>query len=316
MDESAVLPAQFPLLKKRGIKTLQVNTGRICNQSCSHCHVDAGPSRTEKMPRRIIDDILWFLQNNPIETLDITGGAPELHPDFRYLLSLAHPLVSRLIVRSNLTVLHEPGMEDLQKVYRDAQVELMCSLPCYLEENVDHQRGTGTYEKSIRALTLLNAVGYGREGSGLLLNIVHNPGGAYLPGEQSALEQDYKRELSDRFGITFNRLFCMANMPIARFERYLRNKEKYENYMSLLRENFNTFTFSHLMCLDQLSVRWDGALYDCDFNQMLGYGLNGKKTSRIGDTVAGDIEGIPVAVGQHCFGCTAGAGSSCGGSLI
>lgn len=316
MSVAAALPAQFPTLKKRTIRTLQVNLGPICNQNCAHCHVNAGPDRSEKMPRWIVEDILWFLHNNPIEILDITGGAPELHPLFRYFLTQTRPLVSRLIVRSNLTVLHEAGMEDLPEVYRDAGVELMCSLPCYLEENVDRQRGSGVYKKSVRALTLLNAVGYGKEGTGLLLNLVHNPGGAYLPGEQSALEEDYKRELFSRFGITFNQLFCMTNMPINRFEEYLKEKQNYEDYMSLLQNNFNFSTFSHLMCLNQLSVHWDGTLYDCDFNQMLDYELVGKKTLQIGSATIKDLEGIPVAIGQHCLGCTAGSGSSCGGSLV
>ncbi len=316
MDATAVLPSQFPPLKKKAIRTLQVNLGRICNQSCLHCHVDAGPDRTEKMPRWIVEDILWFLRNNPMETLDITGGAPELHPHFRYLLTQARPLVSRLVVRSNLTVMHEPGMEELPEVYRDRDVELMCSLPCYLEENVDRQRGRGVYKKSIEALILLNGVGYGKQSAGLILNLVHNPGGASLPSDQSSLEQDYRQKLYERFGISFDRLYCMTNIPITRFEKYLMQNESYEDYISLLRENFNTSTFSHLMCLDQLSVRWDGALYDCDFNQMLDYKLTGEKPTQIGDAAVKDFEGIPVSVGQHCLGCTAGAGSSCGGSLV
>jgi radical SAM/Cys-rich protein len=316
MSVAAALPVQFPTLNKKAIRTLQVNLGPICNQSCIHCHMNAGPDRIEKMPRWILEDILWFLHNNPIETLDITGGAPELHLLFRYFLTQARPLVSRLIVRCNLTVLHEAGMEDLPEVYRDAGVELMCSLPCYLEENVNRQRGSGVYEKSIRALTLLNAVGYGKEETDLLLNIIHNPGGASLPGEQTVLEEDYKRELFSRFGITFNQLFCMTNMPINRFEEYLKEKQSYEDYMSLLQKNINLSTFSRLMCLNQLSVRWDGTLYDCDFNQMLDYKLTGKGTVQIGNATIKDLEGIPVAIGQHCLGCVAGSGSSCGGSLI
>jgi radical SAM/Cys-rich protein len=316
MSQAGALPIQFPILKKKKIRTLQVNLGPVCNQSCAHCHVNAGPERTEKMPRWIVEDILWFLYNNPIETLDITGGAPELHPLFRYFLTQARPVVSRLIVRSNLTVLHEAGMEDLPEVYRDAGVELMCSLPCYLEENVNRQRGPGVYEKSIRALTLLNAAGYGKEETGLLLNLIHNPGGASLPGEQAVLEEDYKRELFHRFGITFNQLFCMVNMPINRFEKFLKEKQRYEDYLSLLENNINFSTFSHLMCLNQLSVRWDGTLYDCDFNQVLDYKLAGKKTVQIGTATVKCLEGVPVAIGQHCLGCVAGSGSSCGGSLV
>jgi radical SAM/Cys-rich protein len=212
--------------------------------------------------------------------------------------------------------MHEPGMEELPEVYRNEEVELMCSLPCYLEENVDRQRGRGAYKKSIEALILLNGVGYGKQNAGLILNLVHNPGGATLPSDQSSLEQDYRRELYDRFGITFDRLFCMTNIPINRFEKYLKQNENYEDYISLLKEKFNTSTFTRLMCLEQLSVRWDGALYDCDFNQMLDYKLTGENPSRIGDAAVKDIEGIPVSVGQHCLGCTAGAGSSCGGSLV
>ena len=315
MNPTALLPVQFPSLKKRAIRTLQVNMGRLCNQRCKHCHVNAGPDRTEMMSPKTIDDILGFLGNNPMETLDITGGAPELHPLFRYLLTQARPLVSRLLIRCNLTVLYEPEMDDLPDVYRDNGVELMCSLPCYLEENVDRQRGLGTYKKSIRALTSLNRAGYGLENTGLFLNIVHNPGGAYLPGDQPSLERDYKRELANRYGISFNQLFCMTNMPIARFEQYLKEENNYEKYMFLVHDSLNDSTFSQLMCLEQLSVRWDGALFDCDFNQMLDNKLIEEKPSHIGDVVVKDFEGTPVSIGNHCLGCTAGAGSSCGGSL-
>lgn len=315
MSIPSPLPVEFPTLKKRGIQTLQVNMGRFCNQSCTHCHVGAGPERTETMPTEVVEDVLRFLRNNPMEVLDITGGAPELHPLFATFLAQARPLVSRLIVRSNITVLQEPGMEDLPHIYEKNHVELMCSLPCYTEENVNRQRGPGAFKKSILGLTLLNAIGYGKEETDLLLNLVYNPGGGYLPGDQSTMETDYKRELWEQFGITFNQLFCMANMPIARFERFLKRGNSYENYISLLEKNFNASTLPNLMCLGQLSIRWDGFVFDCDFNQMLDLKQPEKKSPYISDIVAKEMVGAPVAVGQHCFGCTAGSGSSCSGAL-
>ncbi len=295
--------------------TLQVNVGKLCNQACHHCHVEAGPKRTEIMPRHVAERVIGLLAGSrQIERLDITGGAPELNPNFRSLVAQAWRLGCHLIDRCNLTVLFEPGQEDLAEFLAQNEVEIVASLPCYTAENVDKQRGRGVFDKSIRALQLLNGLGYGKAGSRLTLNLVYNPLGDYLPPLQEKLEADYHTQLREHFGIEFNRLFTMTNMPIKRFAEWLAREGKQESYMCLLVNHFNPDTIENLMCRSLVSVGWDGQLYDCDFNQMVGLGMSGTRT--IWDVQSLDgLEGKRIATSSHCFGCTAGAGSSCGGSL-
>jgi radical SAM/Cys-rich protein len=295
--------------------TLQVNVGKLCNQACHHCHVEAGPKRTEVMQRHVAERVIGLLAGSPrIETLDITGGAPELNPQFRFLVTEAWRLGCHLIDRCNLTVLFEPGQEDLAEFLAKNEVEVAASLPCYTAENVDQQRGRGVFGKSVRALRLLNDLGYGRPGSGLTLNLVYNPLGAFLPPPQEKLEADYRKQLREHFGIEFNQLFTITNMPIKRFAEWLQREGQHESYMGLLVNHFNSATVENLMCRSLVSVSWDGQLYDCDFNQMLEIGMPGTKT--IWDIQSLDgLAGKRVATGSHCFGCTAGAGSSCGGRL-
>jgi len=262
-------------LRRRNLETLQINVGRLCNQACSHCHVDAGPRRTEVMTRQTMDKVLSFLAASSIPAVDITGGAPEINPNFRYLVRRAREMGRKVTVRCNLTVLFEPGQGDLPAFYRDQEVELICSLPCYLQENVDRQRGKGVFVKSIEALRRLNRVGYGRPEAGLLLHLVYNPVGAVLPGPQAELEADYRQVLREQYGIVFNRLLTIANMPINRFVDYLRRRGEYGSYMATLRASFNPDTLERLMCRSLVSVDWEGNLYDCDFNQMLGMDLGG-----------------------------------------
>jgi len=303
-----------PLLRGQ-VTTLQVNVGKLCNQACHHCHVEAGPKRTEIMPRQVAERVVEVLAASPqLQTLDITGGAPELNPHFRFLVAEARRLGLHIVDRCNLTVFFERGQEDLAEFLAANKVEVIASLPCYTAENVDQQRGHGVFEKSIRALRLLNGLGYGRAGSGLTLNLVYNPLGASLPPPQEKLEADYKKELGERFGIEFNRLFTITNMPIQRFAEWLARQGRYESYMGLLVNHFNPATVADLMCRSLVSVGWHGQLYDCDFNQMLEIGMPGTRT--IWDVRSlSDWAGKRIATGLHCFGCTAGAGSSCGGSL-
>ncbi len=295
--------------------TLQVNVGKLCNQACHHCHVEAGPKRTEIMPRHVAERVIRLLaESRQIETLDITGGAPELNPNFRFLVAQATRLGRHVIDRCNLTVLFEPRQEDLGEFLAENGVEVVASLPCYAAENVDQQRGRGVFDKSIRALQLLNSLGYRRPGSELTLNLVYNPLGAFLPPEQEKLEADYRKQLREHFGIEFNRLFTMTNMPIKRFAEWLAREGRQESYMCLLVNHFNPGTIENLMCRSLVSVGWDGQIYDCDFNQMVALGMRGTRT--IWDIQSLDgLEGKRIATGIHCFGCTAGAGSSCGGSL-
>ena len=298
--------------------TLQVNVGMLCNQACHHCHVEAGPKRTEIMPREVAARILELLSASPsITTVDITGGAPELNPNFPWIVRESHKLGRHVIDRCNLTVLFEPGQEDLTEFFAQHEVEIIASLPCYTAENVDQQRGRGVFERSIRALQLLNGLGYGVPGSNLMLNLVYNPLGASLPPPQEKLEADYKKHLYERFGIQFHRLFTLTNMPIKRFATFLNQSGKYESYMSLLVNHFNPGTVTKLMCRSLVSVGWDGKLFDCDFNQMLDIDMweSGKaRTIWNLDSFTG-LAGNRIVTGSHCFGCTAGAGSSCGGSL-
>ena len=308
----------FPALRRRTVETLQVNLGYTCNQSCLHCHVNAGPNRTEQMDRATIDRVLDVLVAKGIRTLDVTGGAPELNPHFRDLVRQARSRGVHVIDRCNLTILSEPGQEDLAQFLAAQQVEVVASLPCYLEENVDRQRGAGVFDRSIRALQGLNALGYGRE-ERLPLSLVYNPQGPALPPGQAGLEADYRRFLGERFGIVFTRLYALANMPIARFGSTLVSKGQLREYMGRLRAAHRPENLEHVMCRTLVSVDWQGFLYDCDFNQMLGLHLHesGQRHGRLHleDWLEMDLAGNPIVVADHCYGCTAGQGSSCGGAL-
>ncbi len=305
-------------LRRRDIDVLQVNMGRYCNQACIHCHVEAGPTRREFMSRDTIDAVLAFLSSTGIPTLDITGGAPELHPDFDYLVESAVAMDRRVMDRCNLTVVFEPGKDYLPDFFKRHRVELLCSLPCYSEDNVDRQRGKGTFEMSIRALKIFNDLGYGRAGSGLTLNLVYNPIGPFLPPPQAKLENEYKKILKERFGILFNRLHCLSNMPITRYETHLKLRGEYNQYMELLAGHFNGATLERVMCRNLLSVGWDGLLYDCDFNQMLDLPLRDADGKPLDITTLSlaKVRNLPIQVGNHCYACTAGFGSSCGGALL
>ena len=310
-----LLATDFPSLTRGRLDTLQVNLGYLCNLSCVHCHVNAGPTRTELMSRDTVDQVLDLLQSSTASILDLTGGAPELNPHFRYLVQRARQLGVNVIDRCNLTVLLEPGQEDLAEFLAEHDVEITASLPCYLESNVEQQRGKGVYDDSIRAIKRLNALGYGRDAS-RRLNLVYNPVGAVLPPAQDVLERDYKRELGDRFDITFNQLFTITNMPISRFGAVLLAQGEYTQYMQLLRDNFSADNLATVMCRSLLSVDWRGYLYDCDFNQMLEMPVQSEGRTHISDLLSGGVlEGEPITVGEHCYGCTAGQGSSCGGAL-
>jgi len=304
-------------LRRARPTTLQVNVGKRCNQACHHCHVDAGPKRTEVMGDAVAERIVALLERHPgIEQLDVTGGAPELAPCFRGLVSQARRLGRRVIDRCNLTVLLEAEQADLAPFLAAHAVEIVASLPCYGPENVDAQRGQGVFEKSIRVLRMLNGLGYGAPGSALRLDLVYNPVGAHLPPPQEQLEADYRRQLWERFGITFHRLLTITNMPINRFAEQLARLGEERRYMALLVNHFNPATVPGLMCRTLLSVGYDGRLYDCDFNQMLELPLGAgawRTIWDVGDLAA--LDGAPVGTGPHCFGCTAGAGSSCGGAL-
>ncbi|MDE2998606.1 MAG: arsenosugar biosynthesis radical SAM protein ArsS [Gemmatimonadota bacterium] len=302
------------VLRRDALETLQINVGKLCNQACRHCHVDAGPNRTEVMTRETMQSILTFLAATDIPMVDITGGAPEVNPDFRFLVKQVRRLGRSVMVRCNLTVIFEPGLEDLPDFYREHEVELVCSLPCYLEENVDQQRGKGVFFDSIEALKRLNEIGYGEPDSGLLLHLVYNPIGASLPPPQAELEADYKRVLDERYGISFNRLFTITNMPISRFNDYLRRRGEYDGYTRTLRDRFNAQTIDRLMCRFLVSVDWEGNIYDCDFNQMLDMHLSGRP-KKLWEVSPGWLVDRRIRIADHCYGCTAGAGSSCGGEL-
>ena len=308
-----LLHTDFPPVYRASLETLQVNLGYLCNLSCVHCHVNAGPQRTELMDRETVDTVLAVLDSAGLQTLDLTGGAPELNPHFRYLVREARRLGVRVIDRCNLTVLLEPGQEDLGAFLAEERVEISASLPCYLQDNVEAQRGKGVYTASIEALRQLNALGYGGE---LVLNLVYNPVGPVLPPPQQALEGDYRRELQARFGIRFNQLQTITNMPISRFAAVLLAQGQHEQYMHLLRDNFRESNLETLMCRRLLSVDWRGYLYDCDFNQMLDLPVLASDRRHIRELlVETGVSGDPIATGEHCYGCTAGQGSSCGGAL-
>ena len=298
------------------VETLQVNVGKLCNQACKHCHVDASPTRTEIMTRETAELIIAAIRRFRFATVDITGGAPELNPSFRYLVSEARSLGSHVIVRHNLTVMFAPGQSDLPNFFREHEVEVISSLPYFLEERTDAQRGPGVFQKSIEALHRLNDAGYGIEGTGLILNLVYNPVGAFLPPPQTSIESDFKRELLSRHGITFNHLYTITNMPIKRFLDYLRRSGNEERYLRKLVEAFNPNAVDGLMCRNLVSVDWTGRLYDCDFNQMLELGVNPELPQSIGDFDPVKFASRRIMTGSHCFGCTAGAGSSCGGAVV
>ena len=306
----------FPAIDRARLDTLQVNLGYKCNQSCVHCHVNAGPNRTEMMDAATLALIPDVLAARGLATLDLTGGAPELHDGFRGLVRAARAQGVRVIDRCNLTILFEPGQQDLAQFLADQQVEVVASMPCYSAANVDKQRGNGVFDLSIKALQQLNALGYGQPNSGLVLNLVYNPQGASLPPDQHALQADYKRELLAHFGIVFNELFALTNMPIQRFGSTLVSKGSFDSYMDLLKNSYQSQNLLGVMCRSTVSVDWQGWLSDCDFNQQLGLPLGNSGVQRhLRDLLTTSLDGKAIRVAGHCYGCTAGQGSSCGGAL-
>ncbi|MCK5888570.1 MAG: arsenosugar biosynthesis radical SAM protein ArsS [Methylococcales bacterium] len=306
----------FPPINRATLDTLQVNLGYLCNLSCTHCHVNAGPNRTELMTKETVDDVLSFIDRHKILTLDLTGGAPEMNPHFKTLIRAAVKKGVKVIDRCNLTILMEPDYLGMAKFLADHNVEIVASLPCYMEDNVDKQRGKGTFSASINALKNLNQLGYGKTGMALPLNLVFNPQGATLPPEQKALEKSYKTHLKEQFDITFNQLFAMTNLPIQRFGSVLISQGKFDDYMSLLKDNFQPENLHQVMCKNTLSIDWQGYCYDCDFNQMLALPLGDRvQKVHLKDLTQKSFIGQPIKTLQHCYGCTAGQGSSCGGAL-
>jgi radical SAM/Cys-rich protein len=314
--EDAVAGCGHAPLRAAAISTLQINLGKRCNQACRHCHVDAGPDRREVMPPHVVDACLSFLDASDIPTLDITGGAPEMHPSFRDIVRRARAAGRHVMDRCNLTITQLPNYSDLPAFLADYRVEVIASLPSFAARLTDTQRGSGVFEASIAALRRFNELGYGIDGSGLLLHLVTNPVGAFLPGSQTALEVDWKRELHRRHGVTFNRLYTITNMPISRFLQFLIDSGNLQGYMDRLAGAFNPAAVDGLMCRNTLSVGWDGQLYDCDFNQMLELGTADEAPRTIFDATPAALAGRRIVVGPHCFGCTAGAGSSCGGATV
>jgi len=308
----------FPAIRRSQLEILQVNLGYLCNQSCLHCHVNAGPKRKELMQRDTIDQLLAYIDHRQIKRLDLTGGAPEMNPHFRDFVTEARARGVQVIDRCNLTILQQPGYEDLAQFLADQQVEIVASLPCYISDNVDAQRGDGVFADSIKSLQQLNRLGYGQADSGLELSLVYNPQGPTLPPPQAMLEADYKQHLSDEFGIVFTRLFTLANLPIQRFGSTLVSKGEFEPYMQTLMNSHSDDNLAGVMCRTTLSVDWQGYLYDCDFNQMLRMPLaagQGATKTHIRDILELELNHQPIAVAGHCYGCTAGQGSSCGGAL-
>jgi radical SAM/Cys-rich protein len=307
---------RFPAIRRGKLETLQINVGYRCNQSCVHCHVNAGPNRTEEMTGAVADQVLDFLRRQKIPTLDITGGAPELNPQFRRLVRAARALGVKVMDRCNLTILEQPGQEDLAEFLASERVEVVASMPCYLRDNVEQQRGKGVFDGSIRGLKRLNAIGYGRDPA-LPLHLVYNPQGPSLPPAQATLESDYKRVLGEQYGIAFNKLYVLANMPIQRFGSMLVTRGEFESYLSLLQDAHLDANLGGVMCRSLLSVDWRGYVYDCDFNQMLDLPMARDQNRRVHltDLLDGTIDGNPIRVAGHCYGCTAGQGSSCGGAL-
>ncbi len=306
----------FPAIRRAQLATLQVNLGYLCNQSCLHCHVNAGPNRTEMMDADTLALVPQVLAARKLRTLDLTGGAPELHPGFRELVRAARAQGVRVIDRCNLTILFEPGQEGLAEFLAEQGVEIVASMPCYSAANVDRQRGEGVFDLSIAALQKLNRLGYGQDGSGLSLNLVYNPQGPSLPPDQKALQADYKRELLQHFGIVFNELYALTNMPIQRFGSTLVSKGTFDSYMDLLQGSFQEQNLAGVMCRSTVSVDWQGWLSDCDFNQQLGLPLGSSGLQRhLRELLSSGIDAQPIRVAGHCYGCTAGQGSSCGGAL-
>ena len=306
----------FPAIRRGKLDTLQVNVGYRCNQSCFHCHVNAGPNRTEEMSAEVADLVLDFVKRRRIGTLDITGGAPELNANFRRLVTAARRLGVKVMDRCNLTILEQPGQENLAEFLAANRVEVVASMPCYLQDNVERQRGKGVFDGSIRGLQKLNALGFGRDPE-LVLNLVYNPQGPALPPPQAALEADYKRVLGETYGIVFNKLFVLANMPIQRFGTMLINRGEFDGYLQLLQDAHLDANLGGVMCRNLISVDWRGFVYDCDFNQMLDLPLTRGARARVhlSDLIDHDIQGNPIRTAGHCYGCTAGQGSSCGGAL-
>ncbi len=309
--------SDFPAIFRKPLEILQINLGYLCNLSCVHCHVNAGPKRTELMSRETLERILALAEAANIHTLDLTGGAPEMHPNFNYLVATARSKGIKVIDRCNLTILEDPRYVGLAEFLAENQVEIIASLPCYLEENVDKQRGKGVFKDSLAALQRLNRLGYGQPDSLLSLNLVFNPQDAVLPPDQHNLEQAYKQHLLNHYGIVFNRLYAITNMPIQRFGSMLVSQGRFDGYLQLLRDSFRTENLSRLMCLNALSIDWQGYLYDCDFNQMLSLPLAAMTEPRphIRDFKPDLLNATPIATAAHCYGCTAGQGSSCGGAL-
>ncbi|CCE23074.1 arsenosugar biosynthesis radical SAM (seleno)protein ArsS [Methylotuvimicrobium alcaliphilum] len=318
-----LLKSEFPALRRAQLTTLQMNLGYLCNLSCVHCHVNAGPKRTELMAREVMENALQFAEKQGLQTLDLTGGSPEMNPDFRWLVETARRQGLHVIDRCNPTILVEPGYEWAAEFLAGQQVEIIASLPCYIGDNVDAQRGKGVFSSSIAALKRLNELGYGRPDSGLELNLVFNPQGPVLPPPQQALEQQYRDHLGGEFGIEFNRLLAITNMPIQRFGAVLMaggkhetdSRQVFDDYLRLLKDAYKPENLSKVMCKSLLSIDWQGFVYDCDFNQMLDMPQGGKQPVHIGDLLEKDLDSAPIQVAEHCFGCTAGQGSSCGGAL-
>jgi radical SAM/Cys-rich protein len=320
-----LLATDFPQLKRLSLDTLQLNLGYLCNLSCTHCHVNAGPTRKELMSLETIELVLEYIKQHSIKTLDLTGGAPEMNPHFRYLVRRARALNVHVMDRCNLTILQEPGYEDLALFLADQDVEVVASLPCYTEDNVDKQRGKGVFTESIESLKKLNELGYGKGNGSKKLSLVYNPGGPFLPPPQDALEADYQRELASQYGITFDHLFTITNMPISRFGAVLLSKGEFEHYMSLLKGAYSSDNLNSVMCRSMMSIDWQGFIYDCDFNQMLEMPMNpvtektliasDKHQVHLSQLLGQDLKGHPIVVADHCYGCTAGQGSSCGGAL-
>lgn len=322
LEETARIPSFEQALSRHGqwplqaseIEIFQINVGKLCNQTCAHCHVDAGPDRAEIMSRETAEACICALAKTKIPKVDITGGAPELNPNFRWLVEQARALRRHVMDRCNLTVLLLKGQEDLAEFLARHQVEVICSLPYYQERETDKQRGLGVFQRSVEALKCLNALGYGHPESGLLLNLISNPVGAFLPASQKALEQDFRRNLQRKYEIQFNHLYCITNMPISRFLEFLLESGNYERYMERLVQAFNPGAVSGLMCRNTISIGWDGRLFDCDFNQMLDLGVAFSAPRSIYDFDLELLNHRQIVTGRHCYGCTAGAGSSCGGA--
>lgn len=310
-------PGDFPALRRAALETVQVNLGYLCNQSCLHCHVNAGPQRRELMSGDTVAEVLEYLRRSGAGTLDMTGGAPEMNPHFRRMVEAARALGVKVMDRCNLTILEEPGYEGTAEFLAEHRVEVVASLPCYLEDNVDAQRGKGVFGASIAGLQRLNRLGYGAPDRGLLLNLVYNPQGPSLPPPQGSLQEAYKAHLRDEYGVVFNQLYTLANMPINRFGSTLISKGSFGEYLQLLKDAHQDANLAGVMCRSLVSIDWQGYVYDCDFNQMLGIGLaaGGKPRVHVSELLARNLEGAPIAVADHCYGCTAGQGSSCGGAL-